>query len=506
MIEQKNVFLDFMGPDMWKTLPSFRCDDYQKVQILSKSLNIAALLTANYCILPPAFIAQSRVAREAMRIKSGFLKNNLIVFPLKESSLEHYFEKKQREYSFVKDSHSEFYNKGGPRFIGKYSGAIIHRNTAMGITIADKWMELSDDSEIWQPIVKLMPYMADSMRKIPSVLKENGISITLEAVKKEANIDNPILDFSLNQAIQHEYLMAYLVEYNATIIEDIPPKPKKLNFLIKTDSLYYNYYVFEEVLGILGIDSFLNNASADTIVKIRKMPEYVSFMNLYWNVCHLAKTQLEIRQYFSELMRNIPVNRIDSILTFIPYVTQVNVYKIQSLLNELLDKSSSYPFDSERLNYNKELRKGIMMRNNRIFIVHGHNTEVKDKVEMLCRRIGLDPIILSEQANEGMTVIEKIERYSDVYYAIVLYTCCDEGRVKGSSQLMGRARQNVVFEHGYMVAKLGRNKAIALVEKGVEIPSDLNGVVYVSLENSDWKNQIMRELESAGLKVDWSKA
>ena len=63
-----------------------------------------------------------------------------------------------------------------------------------------------------------------------------------------------------------------------------------------------------------------------------------------------------------------------------------------------------------------------------------------------------------------------------------------------------------MFEHGYMVAKLGRNRVIALVDKGVEIPGDLSGVVYISLENSDWEIQVMRELENGGLKIAWSKA
>ena len=505
-MERKNVFLDFMGPDMWKTIPSFQYSDHHRIQVLSMSLNIAVLMTAEYCILPPAFIAQSRIAREAMRAKAEYLNDKLIVFPLKESSLEYYFEKKQREYSYVKDTHSEFYKKAGHKFIGKYSGAIIQRNTSMGLTIADKWIEIPDDSDIWQPIVRLMPERADSIRRIPAILKSHGTSITLEAVKKEAGINGPTIDFSLNQAIQHEYLMAYLKEYNATIIEDIPPKPIRLNFLIKTDSIYYNYYVFEEVLAIAGLDGFLKNASANTIINVRKIPEFVRFMDLYWEVCHLVKEYSEIKLYFSELMTNIPINKPSLMLTYIPFSSGTNLLKIKNILNALLEKSTVLPFDSERYNYKHESRKGISMHNNRIFIVHGHNTDVRNDVEMLCRRIGLDPIILAEQANNGLTIIEKLEKYSDVYYSIILYTCCDEGRLIGTTELNKRARQNVVFEHGYMIAKLGRNKVIALVEKDVEVPGDLGGIVYISLEAKDWKNQVMRELDSAGFEIDWSKA
>ena len=143
---------------------------------------------------------------------------------------------------------------------------------------------------------------------------------------------------------------------------------------------------------------------------------------------------------------------------------------------------------------------------NKIFVVHGRNIDIRDDIELFIRRIGLEPIILAEQANKGMTIIEKIEKYSDVSCAIILYTPCDEGRMKGDKELNDRARQNVIFEHGYMVAKLGRDKVIALVEQQVEVPGDLSGVIYISLKDEDWKLQIMRELNSAGLEIDWKQA
>ena len=144
--------------------------------------------------------------------------------------------------------------------------------------------------------------------------------------------------------------------------------------------------------------------------------------------------------------------------------------------------------------------------NNKIFIVHGRNIPIRNDIELFVRRLGLEPIILAEQANKGMTIIEKIEDYSDVSYAIILYTPCDEGRKKGEQDLNGRARQNVIFEHGYMAAKLGRNKVLALVEQDVEIPGDLDGIVYISLKDSDWKIKVMRELDTAGLKINWKLA
>ena len=142
------------------------------------------------------------------------------------------------------------------------------------------------------------------------------------------------------------------------------------------------------------------------------------------------------------------------------------------------------------------------MDNKKVFIVHGHDEQLLAEVELMLHRIGLNPIILKNEASGGRTIIEKIEHYTDVGFGIVLYTCCDEGRKKGTSELHDRARQNVIFEHGYLCAKLSRDRVIALNDSGIEVPSDLAGVVYISHTDSEWKNLLMREMRNAGLEFD----
>ena len=123
-------------------------------------------------------------------------------------------------------------------------------------------------------------------------------------------------------------------------------------------------------------------------------------------------------------------------------------------------------------------------------------------MELFLRRVGLDPVILCNKPNGGLTIIEKIEEYTDVAFALVLYTGCDEGKLKNDVELKPRARQNVVFEHGYLIQKLGRERVAALVEDGVETPGDVSGVLYISLSDTDWERKVLRELVNCGLNVD----
>lgn len=137
-----------------------------------------------------------------------------------------------------------------------------------------------------------------------------------------------------------------------------------------------------------------------------------------------------------------------------------------------------------------------------VFIVHGHDDIAKLEMSAFISSVGLQPIILHQQASSGRTIIEKIEHYSNVGFGVVLYTPCDVGSKVGELTGNYRARQNVVFEHGFLIGKLGRARVSAIVKGHVETPNDISGVVYVSMDHEDqWKQQLLLELSDAGYHV-----
>lgn len=142
----------------------------------------------------------------------------------------------------------------------------------------------------------------------------------------------------------------------------------------------------------------------------------------------------------------------------------------------------------------------------KVFIVHGHDNEVKLEVARFIEKIGLEPIILHEQASNSQTIIEKIESYSDVGFGIILYTDCDVGAKKSEFEhLNKRARQNVVFEHGFLIGKLGRSNVCSLVKGDIETPNDISGVVYTSMDSEHWKIELAKEMKASGYTIDMNK-
>lgn len=137
------------------------------------------------------------------------------------------------------------------------------------------------------------------------------------------------------------------------------------------------------------------------------------------------------------------------------------------------------------------LSSPVIPLSSRVFIVHGHDHAAKGELEHYVRELGLEPIVLHRQPDEGRTLIEKIEKNSDVGYAFVLLTPDDIGYPKDEDRVSddqrkkeNRARQNVVLEFGFFVGRLTRANVCCLYSGGITLPSDMHGLLYKPFNSS----------------------
>lgn len=181
------------------------------------------------------------------------------------------------------------------------------------------------------------------------------------------------------------------------------------------------------------------------------------------------------------------------------------VVKLRSLQDSLEEKLEDIALDEESQVHGHESE--IAPDNRRVFVVHGHDTELKEATARLLSKLELDPIILHEQPSKGRTIIEKLEAHVDVGFAVVLLTPEDFGYPADKPEAgQGRARQNVVMELGLFTGVLGRHRVCALHKGDVELPSDIDGVVYVRVdEGKGWRMELAREIKAAGITVDMNK-
>jgi hypothetical protein len=143
----------------------------------------------------------------------------------------------------------------------------------------------------------------------------------------------------------------------------------------------------------------------------------------------------------------------------------------------------------------------------RVFIVHGRQPLFKQVVARFVEHQQYEAVILDEQVDQGVhTIFEKfLDEAADAAFAVAILTPEDVGRLKDEQQDQPRARQNVIFELGYFIALLGRDRVAVLMEASVEMPSDLAGVITVpiDMESDAWKMPLARAMKAAGLVINF---
>lgn len=155
-------------------------------------------------------------------------------------------------------------------------------------------------------------------------------------------------------------------------------------------------------------------------------------------------------------------------------------------------------------------QKGFTDPPKQIFIVHGHDSDARDQLELALHRLGLKPFILMNASGGGKTIIEalegKIGRDYTSDFGLVLMTPDDFGYSKkeGDKKVEPRARQNVVLEAGMLLASLTRSRIAIIVKGHLELPSDLQGIIHLAYNDHirEIVPKLCQRLKDAGFQID----
>jgi len=147
----------------------------------------------------------------------------------------------------------------------------------------------------------------------------------------------------------------------------------------------------------------------------------------------------------------------------------------------------------------------------KIFLVHGHDRDARDQLELILLRLGLQPFILQNNDGGGNTIIEALEEniHENTAFGIILLTPDDFGYSKadGEADRQPRARQNVILEMGMVMASLGKSKMAILQKQALERPSDIDGILRISFNDHvrEVVPKLAQSLQTAGFAIDGAK-
>jgi predicted nucleotide-binding protein len=144
----------------------------------------------------------------------------------------------------------------------------------------------------------------------------------------------------------------------------------------------------------------------------------------------------------------------------------------------------------------------------KVLIIHGQDEEKKAIVASFLTKLGLEPVIPHGEPSSGINLVEKIGKSPNVTFAIILLTADDYGYPKGRpEESKPRPKQDVIFELGFLIGRIGQNLVCALCEEGLDLPPEYKGNVFIPYDPGGlWKLLIARAMKMANVHLDMNRA
>jgi predicted nucleotide-binding protein len=190
------------------------------------------------------------------------------------------------------------------------------------------------------------------------------------------------------------------------------------------------------------------------------------------------------------------------------------IKELEKFHNELIDLPFSMS-SSDKLKFRKvqkhivDLLYQIQEENKKIFVVHGADDHMLDKVTAFLGRLRLEYVVIEDKNKERkLKDFKKIAQ--ECAYAVVLFSADDIAKnLSGNGAEKLRVSQNVIFQIGYFLSHAGRKNIVILhtEDKEIESPFDFDDVAFTPFDAmGNWKNKLIKEMEKSGIYIEKSLA
>lgn len=333
-MNRSNIILDFFDPEnriLYGSYQNLKPEEH--VGLLKEGLNLASFICDDFCILPPCAIMQCRIARRALMESPYFFDEGIVKLPLRESSLDAFIEKKRKNYATDKtdNEYREFFAGDGPEFLHNHAKDIIKRETKIGEAIAAMVEATPFDHPLWQYLHQNYPLsVLESIQSAPRELIEREEAISVKAIKRLRNlVGYNDIDFQIGRILQNKYFYAYIYEYEAKIISDVPIKTT--DFLMEHFGPAYEYSYWRFLLKSLGLSDLIMKSGSKTVVQLRNTPGCFEFVNATITLGSSVSTVQQAKEVLAEVMTDIRRTLGKKALTSFRSVTDDDELTIEEL-------------------------------------------------------------------------------------------------------------------------------------------------------------------------------
>ena len=294
-----NIFLDFFNRDSREIFGLFGNLSREKhIQALTEAATIAAFLCAEHCVLPPGFLAECELAREAIIRRPEYLVDRLFRLPLREETLDFFWEKKRREYYPFRNKYAGLFDHRNEVLLRRFSGAIISRNSKIADELLRTWEQGPDTNSIWRGMMpQYNASQIEAIREVPRHIRDEGAAVTWPAIYDRVQRMNIPNSLPLRYILQNHYFDIYLREYGLTVLTRLPFA--RVAFVSGTSDLTNDYESLKVALSTLSIWEVVRNLSAGSMLSLRSKPGFYDFRRVFDLVAHKAPTTWDVGLCFA---------------------------------------------------------------------------------------------------------------------------------------------------------------------------------------------------------------
>ncbi|MFT8245553.1 hypothetical protein [Roseomonas sp. BN140053] len=277
---------------------------------------------------------------ELVENQRAYLTEALIQFPMRESSLAEFAEKKRVGYEMMRNRYSGLFSDTRIGFLGENATGIIGRRTRITESILEEWRGGAESGhKVWKPAKRvLLPAHIELIARIPADINEQGTALTWSAIAPQLPNEVRAASTELRDVLQHIYFQQYCSEFKLIALTEIPHIAR--DFLLPRDENIYSYRRLSAFLDAFELRDIILDAPAELIVALRKQPGFIAFMDAYTGVAATSTTESNLKFHAGRARgairydwSSLPSRRL-SLFDAIP----IEINELASVLDEAADK------------------------------------------------------------------------------------------------------------------------------------------------------------------------